>query len=379
MKKIFSLILIAAMLFCCTGCGPKKELNSDIPSFEGLKYKESVEIKYATEFRIYRYEGGYSYIRINGSDNVMIIPESGTVPEDLPEDTVLIHRPVFDIYIAATSSMALFDAMNALDTVRFSSLETGGWAVENVNNAMREGKIIYAGKYSAPDYELLLGGDCRLAVESTMISHSPEVKEKLEELGIPVIVERSSYENHPLGRTEWVKFFGEVVGKQDEAKAAFDLQAGKVEAFGSKQNTGKTVAFFYINSRGSVVTYKGSGYVPAMIELAGGEYILADIKDDSKLSTLNMSMEQFYDYAENVDIIIYNSSIMSELSSLDQFLSLSSVLSDFKAVKDGNVWCTSKSMFQETDKMGSIIEDMHKIIYGEAGNGEALNHIRKLN
>ena len=38
-----------------------------------------------------------------------------------------------------------------------------------------------------------------------MIYHNPEVKEKLEEFGIPVLVEHSSYESHPLGRTEWVK------------------------------------------------------------------------------------------------------------------------------------------------------------------------------
>jgi iron complex transport system substrate-binding protein len=116
-----------------------------------------------------------------------------------------------------------------------------------------------------------------------------------------------------------------------------------------------------------------------MIETSGGEYILKDLVDDSKLSNINMSMEEFYSRASDVDIIIYNSSIAAELHTLDQFLSLSTVLSDFKAVKEGNVWCTSKSMFQETDKMGSIMEDMHKIITGTAGDGESLNYIHKLN
>ena len=38
-----------------------------------------------------------------------------------------------------------------------------------------------------------------------MIYHTPEVKEQLEDFGVPVLVERSSYENHPLGRMEWIK------------------------------------------------------------------------------------------------------------------------------------------------------------------------------
>ena len=42
--------------------------------------------------------------------------------------------------------------------------------------AMEEGRILYAGKYNAPDYELIYGEGCDLAVESTMIYHSPEVR-----------------------------------------------------------------------------------------------------------------------------------------------------------------------------------------------------------
>ena len=77
---------------------------------------------------------------------------------------------------------------------------------------MREGSLIFAGKYSQPDYELLLSEQCRLAIENTMLLHNPEVKEKLEQIGIPVIVERSSYEPEPLGRMEWVKFYGALLG-----------------------------------------------------------------------------------------------------------------------------------------------------------------------
>ena len=88
--------------------------------------------------------------------------------------------------------------------------------------------------------------------------------------------------------------------------------------------------------------------------------------------------KEFYSKASEADIIIYNSSIASELYTMSQFYDLSNVLPSFKASKNGDVWCTSKSMYQETDKMGSIIEDMHKIITGQAGDGEGLNYIHKL-
>ena len=60
---------------------------------------------------------------------------------------------------------------------------------------MDNGSILYAGKYSAPDYEQILDTGCNCSIQSTMIYHSPEIKENLEKFGIPVLVDHSSYEN----------------------------------------------------------------------------------------------------------------------------------------------------------------------------------------
>lgn len=378
MKKALALFLAVSMAFCICACGKKEEVSGDIPQFDGLKYEETVKTEFATEFKIYRYQGGYSYITINNGDNIMVVPEGKNVPEGLEKDVVVLKQPIDRVYLPATAVMAHFNAMDALGNVAYSGLELGEWSTEEANKAMEEGNIVYAGHYSAPDYEILIHGNCDLAIESTMIYHTPEVKEKLEELGIPVMVERSTYEDHPLGRTEWVKLFGEIIGKADAAAAAYDEQAEIIHSLGSQPNTGKTVAFFYVNSRGNVVTYAGEGYIPSMIELAGGVYALKDLEASSKLSSINMSMEEFYSMAADADIIIYNSSIASELYTMEQFYDLSNVLSSFKASKNGEVWCTSKSMYQEVDKMGSIIEDMNKIITGAAGDGESLNYIHRL-
>mgnify|MGYP000376370697 CR=1 FL=1 len=59
---------------------------------------------------------------------------------------------------------------------------------------METGDILYAGKYSTPDYEKIVEQNCGLAIENTMILHTPEVKEQLEKFGIHVLVDYSSYE-----------------------------------------------------------------------------------------------------------------------------------------------------------------------------------------
>ena len=110
-----------------------------------------------------------------------------------------------------------------------------------------------------------------------MILHSPEVKELIELLGIPVLIDRSSYESHPLGRTEWIKLYAVLVSRETEAEAFFDAQAAVIDELAGFENTEKTVAFFYVGTDGSVVVHSAGDYVARMIEIAGGRYALAGL------------------------------------------------------------------------------------------------------
>ena len=262
--------------------------------------------------------------------------------------------------------MDMFVSMDALDAVRFSGLQESGWYIEEAREAMEAGDILYAGKYSTPDYEQILAEGCGLAVENTMIYHTPEVKEQLENFGIPVLVDYSSYEAEPLGRTEWVKLYGLLIGKEEAAEEAFQSE---MEAFQSIQESEedigdeKSVAFFYITANGEANVRKSSDYLAKMIDMAGGEYIFRNLGDEeSASSTETMQMEEFYAGAKDADYIIYNSTIDGELSSLDELLAKSPLLKDFKAVESGNVFCTTRDLYQSSMELGTIISDIHSML-----------------
>lgn len=369
-NRLLAALLALCLALCAASCGGAFSKTRGVPVIDGLNYTGTLPLEYADQFAVYHYEGGYSLIEIVNSDRILVVPEGKPVPAELEEDIVVVQQPLRDVYLAATSAMALFESLDAMDRISF--VGSKHWYTARAAEALENGTFVYAGKYNAPDYELLLNGQCRLAVESTMILHNPDVREKLIELGIPTVVERSSYEEHPLGRTEWIKAYGALFGLEERAGTAFAAEEEKVRALEALEGTGKTVAFFYVNSAGNVVTYKTSGYVPAMIRIAGGEYVFSDLglDDDGRLSTVNMNMEQFYAAARNADFIIYNCSIASQLYTAADLLSLSPVLEDFKAVKEGNVWCTTESMFQQTDKTGSIIEEMSRIFHGQTDGSD---------
>ena len=103
-----------------------------------------------------------------------------------------------------------------------------------------------------------------------------------------------------------------------------------------------------------------------MIEMAGGQYVFQDLGDDNALSTMNMQMETFYAEARDADCLIYNSTIDGELHTIDELLVKSPLLADFKAVQEGNVWCTEQNLFQSTMGLGDMILDIHAVLTEES-------------
>lgn len=332
----------------------------------GLTFERSMELQYAKNFSVDYYEGGYKLLTTMDGTKLLVVPEGKDVPDGIGKDVVVVKQPVKNLYVVSSSIMDIFSKLDAMDTIRLSSQKEEDWYVQDAKDAMERGDILYAGKYSKPDYELIVSENCSLAIENTMITHSPEVSEMLADFDIPTMIEYSSYESHPLGRVEWVKFFGALIGKDELAKKIFNEEVRLVEEVTSVEKTDKTVAFFYVTSNGLIQVRSSSDYVPKMINLAGGNYIPTNIGDpDSKRSTVSMQIEDFYDQAKDADFIIYNSSIDGGIGSVQELLDKCAVLKDFKAVKEGNVWCTTNDMYQQSMSIGYLIHDMHAMLQGK--------------
>ena len=161
-----------------------------------------------------------------------------------------------------------------------------------------------------------------------------------------------------------MKLYGLLTGKEEAAEAAFKAQADAFTSVQGGENTGKTVAFFYITTNGEVNVRKSSDYLAKMIRLAGGDYIFKDLgeEEDTASSTMTMQMEEFYAAAMDADYIIYNSTIEGELNSVEELLGKSLLLENFKAVQEGNVFCTTKNIYQSSMELGTIIADIHGML-----------------
>lgn len=371
MRRTALLALPALLLAGCAAASAPTQTDE-------LTIEGRYPLAYAQQFTVDECAGGYSLVTIDG-DRFLVVPEGAAAPKNLDADITVLQQPIENIYLVSSSAMDPILSIDGLDAVALSGTQADSWYLDDAKTAMQEGKIAYAGKYSAPDYETILAADCGLAIENTMIYHTPEVKEQLEKFGVPVLVERSSYESDPLARMEWVKLYGILLGKTDEAEHVFDNAVQRIAPLAEEAPTGKKAAFFSITSNNLATVRKGNDYVAKMIEMAGGDYAFAELTDSgNNLATINLSLEDFYAGAQDADVLIYNSTIEGKIDTIDELIAKCPMLAEFKAVQSGDVWCTAQSLFQESMEIPDLILDMNKVFTEGQPDDSELKFLTKI-
>ena len=366
---------ILALLLLLAGCGTGT--GKDSGTLAEMKKIGELPLQWAEEFSVDRYEGGYDVVRVSDGRTYFVIPENGSVPDSVPEDWTVLAKPLQNIDVVSSAAMDVFLKLDAMECVDFSGLPETQWYLPEVREAMAEGKILYGGKYSAPDYEQLRSHQCGVAVENTMIYHTPEVVEQLESLGIPVFVDCSSGEKTPLARMEWLRLYAILLDREELADQLLEEQANYFRNLEKIPSTGKTVAFFSINSSGEAVVRTNTDYLVSMLETAGGNYAFSELESRGKhlASTATIAMEQFYKTAKNADILIVNSALTDHCDTLEELKGKSPMFQNMKAVQNGSVYITEDSLYQSSMELGDITDEMHRLIQGQ---DEGLVHFRKL-
>lgn len=384
--KIFKYIMIVMSCFLIIALGTSCQKSQDVPWHKvdqhlsrELAYSHSETLEYATKYAVDYYNEGFILISMVDGSRFLLNTTKKEVPSDLDKKIIVLNGKLENIYLVASATMDMFRAIGALEQISLSGIKEENWYIEEAKLAMQQGNIKYAGKYNEPDYEQILAQQCQLAIESTMILHAPEVKENLQAFGIPVLVDYSSYEEHPLGRTEWVKLYGLLTGKEEAATQAFLEQKKVYKEIGEVKPQGKTVVFFYITSNGTVVVRKPNDYVAKMINLAGGTYLFQEMQTDKKASSsINMQLEEFYAKAKEADFLIYNSTIKGEIKSLQDLTNKWALLQDFKAVQEENVWCATQNVYQYSMHAGDMIKAFHSILSVEGKQDGKSDYLFKL-
>lgn len=370
-KKLFVIIvfmMLAVVTVSCTiNVEPDKPVDPALEPAEAkvseeLKFDHTTELKYAKNFNVYNYEEGYKLLTLKDNTKYLVVPEGKSAPTDLNKEVTVVQLPIQNLLISSTPTTSLINAMGDLDKIKYTTQKESGWYIDEVKENMKNEKLVYIGDYKAPDYEILSANKPTMSVFSTMLDTVPEVKEKLNELEIPYMLDYASEEAHPLARVEYTKLYGSLIGTSEEnINKVFDEQVKYVDEISKVEKTGKTAVIFYITSKGVLYVRNAGDYVTKMLNLAGGDYINPNLGPEETGNT-KMGFEDFFVTCKDADFIIYIWSMGGKPETMADFTAKNELLKDFKAVKENNVWCTTPDFFQIADTLGYMIADMNKML-----------------
>lgn len=226
-------------------------LDDQAPEIEGLKAQGEMKIIYSDRLKIFSYEDGYRLVEedlgeqpasaagTEGSEEAtpydtqvlrcLIVPEDEETPENLNPRFMVIRQPVSSVYVTSAEALGILEKLNALSTVSLTGLQEKDLTSDAVKQAIEAGTISNTGTYDSWDLKSMVLKKTGLVIEDADIlpegtedeagqAAAEESVQSALQLNIPMIIDLSSREDNEPARAEWIRFYGAVFGREDEAE-----------------------------------------------------------------------------------------------------------------------------------------------------------------
>ena len=353
--------------------------------FSKTAVAEQLDIRHAEGFTV-EYHDAYTLVTVTKPwMNARTVFQYALVPREaprpqLPESVQCIETPVRSFVALSTSYLGQMNALGVLDTL------VGHENFKNVNTPevlkmIDEGRLQEVGSGQNMNIEILMELDPDLIMThglgSTYDSHP-----KLQEVGLPVVLNAAYMENTPLARAEWIKFLAVFFQKEAEAEKIFSTIEHAYQALQTKGLSANDKPAVLVNApfNGSWWVPGGKSYVATFLRDAGANYLWAE---DQSEGSLVVDFEVVYDRASSADVWINP----GQWTRLDDGIRADERLAEFRSFQEGRVYNNDARVneFGGNDYWESgelhpdvILRDLIKIFHPELLPDHELVYYRKL-
>ena len=305
------LLILLGFAFWMVACTPSGKQTS---SKEALS---SDSIQYAQGFTVQRFD---TYIMVEVRDpwdstrllqRYLLVDRTKSVPGGLPKG-MIVKVPVKDIVIYTSVHAAIIDQLHETDKV-IGVCEPRYMDTPAIQEGIQAGRIADLGEATSPNIEKMIEIGAELVIASPFqnSSYGP-----VEKIGIPIIEGADYMEAFPLGRTEWIRFYGLLFGKEEMADSIFKETE---QAYLSLKDLTAN-----IDNRPTVLSEKkfgsswyvpsGDSYMAHLIEDAGADYMFKDLPG---AGSTPLAFETVFDKAIHADIWLVKYNQSSEMTYKD--------------------------------------------------------------
>ena len=271
-----SIILITVLFI---GCSEQKSKSL----VDTMENSSMLTPKYAKGFSISTYSAGFLVDVFNpwqGATDVnyryaFVYPDSSFKPQSATE---IIPLPVSRIVCLSTTHIAYIDLLD--ETSKIIGI-SGAEYVSNglVRERFTKSLVKDVGFEQTINFELLLSLKPDVVFGYGVGAEAAGYLHKLKDLKIPVVFIGDYLEDSPLGKAEWLKVFGMILGKYDEADDLFNKMQQECNITKDLVSGVEYKPKIFINLPWNDVWYfpGRDGYMAKLIDDAGGNYLLTEL------------------------------------------------------------------------------------------------------
>lgn len=319
--KIHLLILIC--LICLTSCTSQN--TEEVFEVQGFEYARLVSIEQKSGFKV---------LKITNPKTGKIETRYALIPKDSEQETPKgmkkIVVPVERMAALSTSFVAMLDALNSISTIRATTEKQYIFNKELLRN-IDKNEVLIASYETGLSPDALLKAKIPLVIFSGFGQPFPNEK-KLEQLQVVCMANYDWEETHPLGKAEWIKVFGALVCKDQEADRYFNEVKKaylKVKKEAAKIQDKKKVMS---GSLAGDLWYApgGKSFMAGIMKDAGLDYFY---KNSNSSASIQLTLEQVFKDDQSCDIWLN-----AEAVSFKKLFELNPKFQYFHTVKTGKVY-----------------------------------------
>lgn len=344
--------LFSILLFFAASCG---EPGAD-PAFKAGGKAEPLSVSHSEGLRIEKTDDGFRVQVRNPRDTAEIYGTyhlSRRKQTSAGGDETVIRIPVQRTALNSTTFVPFFEKIDAHEVI------TGVSYANRVTNDRVKARI------DAGEAIEIAGGD-GIDTERLLMS-APDVLmaymynasdfSKIEDLGIPVIMNMEYAESTPLGRAEWVKLVGCLTDRYEEAEELFDVIA---RTYSNLRDLARDADYYPVVFSGSKYESKwftpgNRSFVAQYIRDAGARYAFQHVEGQSNVELDFESVLSTLVKADYWGLIVSDNNEF-KLSSL---IRMEPQYALFKSFKEGQVFVCNTA---KSDYFGDAVLEPHLVL-----------------
>lgn len=327
-KKILLLFISFSFIACQNGS--QKKLQKTIAQGDTLsiEYADGFEIVDYSDFKLVIVKNPWP--NAEKSFTYLLAEKNAKLPEGLEYDAK-IQVPVQEIVVTSTTHIPALEALQVEKTLV-------GFPTLNFISSSKTRQLIDAGKVQELGTNQSLNTEILLSLHPDVVvgfavNGNNKAFNMVQKTGIPVMYNGDWTETKPLGKAEWIKFFGALYNKLPEATQLFEqIEEDYLEAKKLAQSATQKPSVL------SGAMYRDRWYLPygnswhgQFIEAAGGNYIWKDTRGNG---SIELSFEKVFEKGQNADIWI----APGGFASYKQLLESSAHYKKFKAFQNKKIF-----------------------------------------